>query len=40
MGTPRTAQRNKPFVKATEVRAVLIEATMLSLTAALVLPDF
>lgn len=40
MGTPRTAQRKKSFVKATGVCVVLIEATMLSLTATKVLPDF
>lgn len=40
MGTLRTAQRNKSLVKATGVCAVLIEATMLSLMATQVLPDF
>lgn len=40
MGTPRAAQRNKALVKATGGCAVLIEAIILSLTAAQVLPDF
>lgn len=40
MGIPRTAQRKKSLVKATGVCPILIEATMLSLTATQVLPDF
>lgn len=40
MGIPRTAQRKKSLVKATGVCPILIEATMLSLTATQALPDF
>lgn len=39
MGMARTAETKKSLVKATGVCAVLIEATMLSLTSTQVLPD-